>query len=137
MRISDWSSDVCSSDLCIFQIVAVLASCIVDQYVDTAEVGADGGDEIDDRLLIGHVDMIGPGLPALCNDRCSIFFGLRHLDVDEGYCCAHSGKIPRNGGPHPLCCASNDGHFSVQAIQLSDIHQHSHLPIECRLFCPE
>src|SRR3546814_20333209 len=44
-------------------------------------------------------------------DRCSIFFGRRHLDVDEGYGCAHSGKIPRNGGPHPLCCASNDGHF--------------------------
>src|SRR3546814_16274680 len=93
MRISDWSSDVCSSDLCIFQIVAVLASCIVDQYVDTAEIGADGGDEIDDRLLIGHVDMIGPGLPALCNDRCSIFLGLRHLDVDEGTCFAHSGQI--------------------------------------------
>src|SRR3546814_21085396 len=84
MRISDWSSDVCSSDL--------------------------------DRLLIGHVDMIGPGLPALCNDRCSIFFGLRHLDVDGGYCCAHSVKILRNGGPPPLCFVSNDRNFSVTEI---------------------
>src|SRR3546814_19919736 len=105
MRISDWSSDVCSSDL--------------------------------DRLLIGHVDMIGSGLPALCNDRCSIFFGLRHLDVDEGYCCAPSGKIPRTGGPPPLCFASNDGHFSVPSHQFSDLHQPSHSPIECRFFFPE
>src|SRR3546814_16141027 len=52
---NEWSPDIYVLHLipefrgCIFQIVAVLASCIVDQYVDTAEIGADGGDEIDDR----------------------------------------------------------------------------------------
>src|SRR3546814_6102573 len=77
MRISDWSSDVCSSDLCARHDVAF----ILNDRMDLAhQLGADGlhlgqgdGDPREARRLLGPAAQIG----VTCHDS-------RHLAMEAG-----------------------------------------------------
>src|SRR3546814_11391299 len=102
MRISDWSSDVCSSDLPPYRDARIVAQQVDRAVVAVYPIG-------DRRHLIWPGDVELDGRPVQ-------FLGhrLSRLQFDVGNDDMHTGtrKGPRHAAPEAPASSCNDGHFS-------------------------
>src|SRR3546814_16023367 len=86
MRISDWSSDVCSSDLVVLGIVVIVIAALLNDVVAALTIAYDilvGGLLV--AILGGFVWKRATGTGALWSDRKSVVTGKRvSVRVDLG-----------------------------------------------------
>src|SRR3546814_1596162 len=105
MRISDWSSDVCSSDLLITgaavpEIVPVQYACFLEQ-ADGAVHGGDRNARIDGRgapVQFLHVRVIG-GIAQHLGDDAALFGDAQALFMAKGFdvdLAVHAGSLGRS-----------------------------------------
>src|SRR3546814_12314266 len=92
MRISDWSSDVCSSDLPVARlpgeedVVHVVGVALLAGVVDLVELGREGAAPADQRVDLGNLHASHHGQPVGCQ-HAQLLIGLRSEERRVGKEC--------------------------------------------------
>src|SRR3546814_14501220 len=96
MRISDWSSDVCSSDLVAMSLEICRSALVIEigklSVADFLEV-SEPGDTIGPMVIISTFTTTGrcPTKPLFCGCRLSLLTGHNLADHGQGFRCVGTG----------------------------------------------
>src|SRR3546814_1177405 len=81
MRISDWSSDVCSSDLCLLESEGIPVPKMYGWCDDPAAIVME---RVDAQAYLGGADS-DPNLHRLTGDYMAIMAAVHRIDIDKAF----------------------------------------------------
>src|SRR3546814_9168495 len=127
MRISDWSSDVCSSDLLLPLVRGRVGgrahaadAGVVEQEIDPPEARLGRGDHGIDVGLVRHVAVLAGGNAAaeFGDERlaCAI------VELGDENLTAAGDILPCGRGAHPRCASGDNCHPVPASVKIGSAH---------------